>query len=157
MSKLCCKCRIVKTPDNFFKDHRMKMGLSSQCRDCKKEYYNSRGDKNRAYRKLYRKLHPEVARKRQLKYNYGLSIEDYQNLLFIQNFSCKICLEKRPLQVDHNHKTGQVRGLLCGQCNRDLAVIEKYFNIQIFLDYLNEENNVENHPRLCKTASDFVA
>lgn len=64
-------------------------------------------------------------RKRNLKIKYGMSLEDYDNLLAKQNHVCAICEQKetipnRPLSVDHCHDTGKVRGLLCNDCNRNL-------------------------------------
>jgi hypothetical protein len=60
-----------------------------------------------------------------LKKTYGISMEQYQVLLVKQGGKCGIC--KRPerlgqaLSVDHDHKTGRVRGLLCRKCNRSLG------------------------------------
>ena len=57
-----------------------------------------------------------------LKYNYGITIEDYDNKLKEQNNCCAICKSDKPggngdFYVDHNHTTNQVRGLLCQWCN----------------------------------------
>ena len=52
---------------------------------------------------------------------YNLSAEQYDELLAIQNGGCAICgnhPRKQRLAVDHNHKTDEVRGLLCNWCNR---------------------------------------
>ena len=58
-------------------------------------------------------------RKVQLNFDYGISLEDYDILLARQGGACAICrqLSERPLCVDHCHVTGQVRGLLCRNCN----------------------------------------
>lgn len=61
-----------------------------------------------------------------LKRKYGLSLCDYENMLARQAYSCAVCFKhqkdcKRRLAVDHNHKTGKVRGLLCGYCNHRLV------------------------------------
>ena len=58
-------------------------------------------------------------RRRQL----GLSVEDYDAMLAAQGGVCAICgnpPKTRRLDVDHDHKTGKVRGLLCHRCNRAL-------------------------------------
>ena len=57
-----------------------------------------------------------------LKTNYGITLEDYNIMLFQQDGCCAICEThhtelKRKLAVDHNHITGEVRGLLCVNCN----------------------------------------
>lgn len=62
-----------------------------------------------------------------LKYKYGLTLEDYQNMFERQNGVCAICEEieeGRMLAVDHDHKTNKVRGLLCGSCNRALGLFK---------------------------------
>lgn len=62
-----------------------------------------------------------------LKYKYGLTLEEYQNLFEKQNGVCAICKcteEGRMLAVDHSHYTGKVRGLLCGLCNRALGLFK---------------------------------
>ena len=66
-----------------------------------------------------------------LKKLYGLTPEAYKALLESQDYVCKICKEpethkgktgSRSLCVDHDHKTGRVRGLLCNSCNTMLGV-----------------------------------
>lgn len=54
---------------------------------------------------------------------YGISLDQYNSLRKKQKYSCFICRRhekefSRRLAVDHNHKTGEVRGLLCTYCNK---------------------------------------
>ena len=61
-------------------------------------------------------------RERYLLRKYGITQRQYNSLLKKQNDSCAVCgkhksKEKRNLCVDHDHKTGQIRGLLCFLCN----------------------------------------
>jgi recombination endonuclease VII len=59
-----------------------------------------------------------------LKKKYGITQADYESLLRKQNGVCAICKchqRYQSLAVDHCHKTKQVRGLLCVQCNRGLG------------------------------------
>ncbi len=59
-----------------------------------------------------------------LKEAYGITIHDYDRILASQGGVCAICkggTSKRHFAVDHNHKNGQIRGLLCARCNTGLA------------------------------------
>jgi len=67
-------------------------------------------------------------RKSVLKRRYGLSVEQYNKMFNDQNGCCDICGKhqsecKQRLQVDHNHTTGAVRGLLCWNCNSMLGKV----------------------------------
>ncbi len=85
--------------------------------------------------------------------SYGITEEDYEQMLEEQDFVCAICGQEEttinpqtsypyPLSIDHNHKTGKVRGLLCKHCNLVLGQIEKRPRIvNSCLTYL--ENNQE--------------
>lgn len=72
----------------------------------------------------------ESQRRRRLRLRYNITIEDYNRMINNQNSKCAICkvvehTESRKLCVDHDHNTGEVRGLLCHGCNIAVAVIEK--------------------------------
>ena len=65
----------------------------------------------------------EAARERNLLKRYGITIEQYNQLLHKQEGKCAMCDRhesefKTRLAVDHNHQTGEIRGLLCNYCNR---------------------------------------
>ena len=78
----------------------------------------------------YYRKNPEVVHNRNRKSKYGLEFEDYTEMLEKQNFTCAICSRperykgKKNLAVDHCHKTGAVRGLLCSSCNKALGLLE---------------------------------
>lgn len=67
-----------------------------------------------------------------LRKNYGLTSEQYVQMLDDQKGVCAICANPPPegkkLHVDHNHTTGEVRRLLCSRCNGALGWFEKYEN-----------------------------
>ncbi len=65
----------------------------------------------------------EVWRDTYYRKNYGITLEQYNTMLITQNNVCAICKLtcSRRLSVDHCHKTGKVRGLLCIKCNRGLG------------------------------------
>ncbi len=74
-----------------------------------------------------RKMTRNAMRHYGLKSKYGLTIETYNVMLTAQNGVCAICKNAetgknangdiKPFSVDHNHITGEIRGLLCTQCN----------------------------------------
>jgi len=73
--------------------------------------------KDPKYRAKYRAA--QLARTRRRK--YGISQEVFDEMLADQGERCLICRRKRKLCVDHDHETGEVRGLLCQQCNIGLG------------------------------------
>jgi len=80
-----------------------------------------------------------------LKHNFGITLVDYNRMLEEQEFRCKICFVHegeftRKLAVDHNHKTGKIRGLLCGQCNTALGKVKEDRNILLsMIKYIDED------------------
>jgi Recombination endonuclease VII len=89
----------------------------------------------------YRKLHPEQARNAQLKYNFGITIEDFEKLLEKQDGACAVCktsFTKTP-HVDHDHSSNKVRGLLCLSCNTALGNMRDSVEIlAAAIEYLNK-------------------
>ena len=67
-----------------------------------------------------------ASHKSNLKTKYGLTPEQYKTLMQVQNGVCAICKKQdyRLLSVDHDHKTGKIRGLLCQACNYGLGCFE---------------------------------
>lgn len=100
------------------------------CKCCGLEFTSNHGNhttfcSNRCGRyfqlKLWRKRHPdrEAKQKRRykLKHKYGITEEVYNRMFEQQNGKCKVCMRQELLKIDHNHKTGEIRGLLCDRCN----------------------------------------
>ena len=84
------------------------------------------------YARQWRKDNPEKIKNSDLKKRFGISLDDYYKLLKQQNYVCEICgqgetaIDPRTkkafdLAVDHDHKTGKVRSLLCKNCNNMLG------------------------------------
>lgn len=79
-------------------------------------------------KRIWRREHPGQENKsaylRRLKQIYNLSLEDYEIMFMRQGGVCAICNKPslKRLNVDHNHITGKIRGLLCGPCNRALGL-----------------------------------
>lgn len=92
------------------------------------------------YQKMWRRKNPhrmaQAKKKCILKQQYGLSVQEYLLLIQKQNGGCAICggknirkNNKTGLCVDHNHITGNTRGLLCDQCNRGLGLLKDSVDI----------------------------
>lgn len=86
-------------------------------------------ERQREYRKKRIDDDPDYRQHGQLKYLYGISIEKYNEMFAEQKGCCSICgkhqsILKKRLGVDHCHKTGIIRGLLCLNCNHALGKFE---------------------------------
>lgn len=116
--KYCHRCDEDKNLDEFHKNKSSPDGLHSICKQCK----NTQASKR--YRSNDKTGRPKSfdARENHLKRVYGITSAQYEDLLEEQGHSCAVCgkhadLEKKSLSVDHNHATGEIRGLLCTMCN----------------------------------------
>jgi hypothetical protein len=108
----CSRCHTYKAIQEFCRNRQTPTGIAYRCKACARflnnKYYNQSGF---------------------LRYRaraYGILSQAYEQLLITQGGLCAICAQpetriwkgtKVKLSVDHDHKTGQVRGLLCNQCN----------------------------------------
>jgi Fe-S oxidoreductase len=92
-------------------------GVACNTNAVKKWRTNNRTSYLKKRRKYYR------TRWRYTRYEklHGLSREQYEALLQKQEHKCAICAAKVPLDVDHDHQTGKVRGLLCRRCNMGIG------------------------------------
>lgn len=73
---------------------------------------------------------------------YGMTRADFDSMSAEQGNKCRICSRSRKLHVDHCHKTGRVRGLLCGSCNRGLGMFsDSIRNLDAAIVYLKERSN----------------
>lgn len=129
-TKKCCTCKIEKPYSEFHIQRARKDGRQNICKPCKaiykKEYRIKNIEKIKKQNKKYRAANKEKIRLYEFKYKYGLTPEEYYDLLNSQNNKCKICgategENGKRLSVDHNHKTGKVRSFLCNDCNSGLG------------------------------------
>lgn len=118
--KVCVKCNKEKNVKEFYKNKGTRDGLASYCKKC-----------SSIASCAYTKAHPEKNRLKMLKYKlrhkYGITFKQYEQMREDQNNKCAICDSSNDgsghaLCVDHDHKTGKVRALLCGKCNRGLGM-----------------------------------
>ncbi len=81
-----------------------------------------------AYNKKYYNKNKDKHRNSQYKYLYGSKLFDYVRLFKWQNGRCAMCNRVnnygKHFNIDHNHRTGEIRGLLCDGCNFVLGMVE---------------------------------
>jgi hypothetical protein len=128
----------INYSNNYYQNNKEKYKLSAKLyrlknKDKLNEYQRSHAKRNRdKYKKMQRKW--------VLNLKYNLSLEQYNEILKNQNNKCAICNKDRndfniDFAVDHDHKTGNIRGLLCGRCNMgigffndDIKILENAIN-----------------------------
>jgi len=130
--KKCRICNIVKSIQEFRPYGGNRKGVRTLCRKCEL-------DIRRKYEYPYR---AEKAKYYKIKDRYGLTKEEYDSLIE-NNPVCKSCKEEftNTPHVDHDHKTGIVRGLLCNKCNKALGLLnDDPIKIVNLLQYLLESS-----------------
>lgn len=119
-------------------------------KDSNKEYHKKYSKKwyikNRvrkyALHRVWCKNNVEKVRDYLLKKDHGISLEVYNKILELQGGVCAICgkaevRKNKNLVVDHNHKTGKIRGLLCFKCNVALGLFgDDFVTIYLAHEYL---------------------
>lgn len=118
---------------------RYRLRHPDRVRATKRRYY----EKNREAILAKRKgVYSARDRETHLQRRYGIGEEEYQRLLGEQMGACAICRESivggRALNVDHDHETGRIRGLLCPACNRGIGYLrdnpELLFRAKLYLE-----------------------
>lgn len=102
LTKKCSCCKQIKSFNKFSISRSRYDGLNTRCKEC--------------------------CSKKHREYRYSLTEEEFTNLLEKQNHQRAICKTDKPQAqgwcVDHNHSTGEVRGILCTKCNRGLGYFD---------------------------------
>lgn len=123
-----CKICELLWGDKWRKNH------PERAKEIQKNYKKNNPEKYKASQKKYRDTHkeeihqrfveykaghPEVVRDNHIRSRYGISIDDYNKIFIKQDGRCAICGENQSerLAIDHDHITGEIRGLLCRKCN----------------------------------------
>lgn len=107
-----------------------KINNPTKVKGYKDKYRKNNPDKLKSNQMEYRKKNPNRRREESLRLNYGITIDDYNNMLTSQLSGCGICNNTimktgKTLGVDHNHKTGDIRELLCNNCNTILGLAKE--------------------------------
>jgi hypothetical protein len=138
----CCEQRLPHSA--YHKDKRGPYGLAYYCKKCalakQRKWHNE-------------KSHLEEYRNRRrssyMKMNYGITLEERTKLLERQQHQCAICKTELKTQgththTDHCHTTGNVRGILCTNCNRGLGHFkDSVENLRAAIEYLSRTESVD--------------
>jgi hypothetical protein len=144
--KRCNKCQQLKPLDEFYRMAQMRDVYRNDCKACnlatKAARYRANPEPARERTRQWRLANPEryaatqeqfrrsgakkiSDRRSHLKRKYGISLEQYEAMLVSQGGGCGICGRtpsgRISLHVDHDHRTGRVRGLLCFKHNNALG------------------------------------
>ena len=143
----CSKCERLLPKSMFYSSKTNKRGVQSRCKDCnrkdKKKYYKE----NKEALQEYAKRNKDVERNRRLLNEFGITLDDYYRIINDQGGGCAMCgiTEEeygRSLSVDHNHVTGEVRGVLCNNCNLGLGMLKDNIDIlRAGLKYLEDRGS----------------
>jgi hypothetical protein len=135
----CVKCAEEKPRDAFPRCAAKRNGLSSWCKECtnerqRKRWTDGKGNKDSRW-------------KSRIKHRYGLSKEGFDKLWDANNGRCHICttqltVEHSGYAIDHNHETGEVRGLLCPTCNSGLGHFKDSIGVlEAAIEYLKAKGS----------------
>lgn len=127
--KRCPTCTQVKPLDDFPRNRSALGGRGGYCKPC----HNAKG--KATYTRLY-----GGTRHYHLQRRYGISAARVDELIAEQGGVCAICLTGKPEHVDHDHRTGEVRGILCFNCNGGLGQMRDRVDVlQAAIEYLGEK------------------
>ena len=120
MDKHCRTCDRTLPAEMFHRMSSAPDGRQYKCKDCTAAWGRSRPKRPPASREQY-----STYWRRHLARTYGMTPEQYDELLIGQAGRCAICrapvTANRRLLVDHCHRTAKIRGLLCGPCNTGIG------------------------------------
>lgn len=150
--KVCTKCSRRLPLDDFYRMAATKDARRPDCKACvaarRKAWYAANrdreiarvqdwqdanrdqyGESQRTWRTANPELKRRIDREGHLRRKFGITQGDYDRMLEAQGFGCGICGDVRPggrtFHVDHDHVTGEVRGLLCVKCNQGIGLLRE--------------------------------
>lgn len=137
--KTCTKCGESKPLDSFYRNPECRDGRQGSCKVCDnvrtKQWKSANSESAKMTSKRY-----------YLKTKYGITIDQYNELLMKQGGCCACCGGDSPrgrgiyFPVDHCHETGKVRGLLCNPCNVGIGALgDSVEGVRKALAYLTRE------------------
>ena len=140
-------CKIDKSLAELVPNKKSLHGRKLLCKDCAAEYWRAR----RATDPLTRQRHVDAVLRSKMLSKLGLTTPEYKKMVENQDDRCKLCggtdkgrhARFRTWNIDHDHKTNRVRGLLCHSCNISIGHYEKLME-RVGLDAIH---TYLSHPR----------
>jgi hypothetical protein len=142
--KVCRTCRETKPVEEFVTAKRSKDGKDGQCKECNAAYWRKRRPEAKPYlpktaeelkaialerARLWYYGHQDWVRDRNLRRQYGLSLEQFNQMFEEQGKCCRTCHRTEPKGqnwvVDHDHVTNRIRGILCNLCNTAIGLLDE--------------------------------
>lgn len=138
--KRCCTCNLYFPMELFGNLKSAVYGKNPRCLVCA----NKRARELHSERRAGCPTHARRTRASRLRREYGLNEADFEKMLTEQGATCAICtlpFGKAVPHVDHNHTTGNVRALLCNNCNRGIGHLQESVSIlKNAINYLEKHN-----------------
>jgi hypothetical protein len=131
-------CGKEKLATDFYFRNKKYNRRHSECKLCTGERVKTRHKEN-----------PERTKNNDLKRLYGITLNEHTQMYEEQNGVCAVCEKPgdgkwKKLCVDHDHKTGKVRQLLCRNCNMILGQVDDNINhMEKLTAYLKKHKNYE--------------
>lgn len=163
IGRICKGCGEEKVLSEFYDDKKVKLdGKQATCKKCilqkSKNYVKSLPEG--VFRARRQKYNGDYSLNANYKRFYGLSIEIVRKMFDQQNGRCANleCYQevsfggkdrKKRANLDHNHETGKVRGLVCNSCNMYLGVMENKKKFLGLRDYLKKYDTVPEYIKEC--------
>lgn len=134
--KICNNCNIEKDISNFEwqKNRPNPRKICKNCRQKNRVFTEEQIERKKQYKIEYWKS--GIGKEKYEKWKYGISKKEFKYEC------CSICSSKDRLSIDHCHKNGKFRGLLCNNCNTAIGLMKE--NIKIFeiaIEYLKHFKN----------------
>lgn len=122
-TQICVECKTEKPMDQFNRKISEKTGFQRHCRECNKR----------------------INREQYFKHNWGISLEELEQLKLAQNHCCACCGESAELVIDHHHETGIIRELLCSPCNVAIGYLnDSIERVNKLAEYLKKHAGAAN-------------
>ena len=145
-TRWCPDCEQVKPLAEFPRNRSARSGFGGYCKPC----HNHRG--REAKIRLF-----GGTRDYHLRRRYGITAADVDAMIDAQGGVCAACREDLPVHVDHDHRTGRVRGVLCFLCNQALGnVRDDIGRLSRLIDYLTRDREQAMNPQVFQPPANLV-